>query len=293
MHHDTGQEYLLTGSAAFVEAWLEQYPHKLTRQQFVRVLRWVGDLDLIHTGSWPDDHGRLHVRATVQRWVEENGSAAKKASAPEVTAHPLRTWAGALYLLQCVIPDAQFLVTTEGVLDPWRGHSCSVCGSLPKLYIPPLHVWQLNPQNRTGAAGLADGVLIYLNRLMLEVLLHTLNKPPVPPKWLTEKFPDAFDRLLEMPMRETASVQEDVKCHLWFGVGARIPSPDREAGLKRQKLGGRDGQKDESGLVRRLKRSQKLYKTLQKAAPGVSGISHLMCKVAQYTKSFDKERIPG
>ncbi len=277
LHQSTRREYVLTGSAAFVEAWLERHPVKLFNATLDMVLSWIGDLDPIHAGPWPDDHGQLQVKATVELWGKERGASPETMSGLRLTAHPLRTWAGPLYLLQCVIPDAQLLLTTEGLLDPWRGHSGPPPAKLPRVFIPPPRVWKLNPQNRTGVAGLADGLLLYLNRLMLECLLHTLDGDLGEPSWLTLRFTNDFDDLLGtagvlIQNGKTLSKESGMDAmDLWFGAGAKTRTP---------------------GLKRRLDRSKDLYDRLAKAKTSWRAKKAFMGTVDRYIQSFKQGRVP-
>jgi hypothetical protein len=274
LFQDTGREFVLTGSAAFVEAWLVHHEFNLKEEGFDKILSWIGDLDFLHTGGSLDDPMRLQVRATVNRWGEGRGRSGVGASDLALTAHALRTWAGALYLFQCVIPDAQFLATAGGVIDPWASHPLKSECRLPRLYLPPRLVWKLNPQNRTGIAGLADGILVYLNRLMLEVLLATLVQPFQPPDWLGLPVPNEIDRLV----REAGGAGPDD----WYGVG------------RRKKRGAQPVPADH--LERRMKRSAELRSQLSGVTTGNAAsernVKLLVKAVDQYEKSFLAYQVP-
>ncbi|MBX9579194.1 MAG: hypothetical protein K2X87_02710 [Gemmataceae bacterium] len=182
------REFVLTGSAAFVERQAGKAARKTPRDLF----ECVGDLDLLYTGRPLGDDEWTVVGRTVREWAV---NLAPGWEPPErwVSYHHIRTWAGPLYLFQCVIPDAQLFVTEGGDIGPW-GIDATGDDGLPLVFVPPDAVWRLNPQVRGGTAGVADGLLIYLNRLALEARLR-VSGVKGHPAWLGYPSGELIDRL--------------------------------------------------------------------------------------------------
>jgi hypothetical protein len=79
-----------------------------------------------------------------------------------------------------VIPDACRLLTTEGIIETSSLNSDHIA---PKIFIPPDDTWIKNPQFLAGEAGLASGLLVWLNIVLIEAHLCDLfgiKLPPIP-----------------------------------------------------------------------------------------------------------------
>ena len=189
---DPQREYVLTGSGAFVHRWLEvrvQDQGSLQAEgNAAKVLGLVSDLDLLYAGPPLDGNGSRAVRRVVEAWL---GSLAgsKDKPAPKVRMHPIREWANGIHLLQCVIPAANAFLTQSGVIDPWASPGERLDGEL-QIFVPPPHVWPLNPHYRSGEAGLASALLIWLNLMLLRERVRILIEVSEPePVW---QLPDSL-----------------------------------------------------------------------------------------------------
>jgi hypothetical protein len=246
---ESGREFVLTGSAAFVEQWVERRPDISVNAN--KILELIGDLDLFYTGESLDKVGQVQMDRAIRRWLAAQGDSAARPWPGEITAHPIRNWAGALYLFQCVIPGAHLLATAGGIIDPWE--ALPTCDGHPPIYIPPADVWAQNPQLRGGECGLADGIMVYVNRLVVEARLRQL-----PPRARVRG--------------HAASTGTDEKSDLpiWLGKGARIIRVLKEkvekrvgTGLSNEDWFGRGCTGPSKRLKRRLEHVELLTKLLE------------------------------
>ncbi len=202
------REFLLTGSAAFIEEWLsskaafiEEWLSSKTDSARAPakaklskdILDLVGDLDLVYSGAEIDDAYQSRVMDTVEKWVNKITSFTDSWK-ERVQLHSMRGWTSGIHLLQCVIPAASTFVASRGTINPWGiaglGEGFSLKVDELKLYEPDSRAWDLNPQYNAGSSGPAHAFLIRLNLCLLNERLRMLftvgNQAPSDSKNITD-----------------------------------------------------------------------------------------------------------
>ncbi|QFP75037.1 hypothetical protein [Deinococcus sp. AJ005] len=179
-------EFLLTGSAAFIDAYMQRN----SNLDLKAALDLIGDLDFLYTGSDLKPHVYDLIRSTADAWSIKRAFFISPKL--RINVHALRSWAGSLHLLQCVVPEASMFVTAGGSIRSWSVLPAKDSGrSEIRLFAPPDKVWEWNPQFRSGAAGMAHGLLVWLNLNLLQIRLEkTVGGDDENTSW---KLPESLD----------------------------------------------------------------------------------------------------
>ena len=183
-----GVEFMLTGSAALVDAWLTKHDLRY-REVFAKATTpSARDFDVTFFGSMAAVRVHKLVETKIRGLFESEflmrGPAQRFARSFDVRSIEDRVTGTAL--MQSVIPACDIHLTGWGWLDAWGGLDELKRGQLSISIPPRLEAWDLNPQFVDGSNGAALGILIWANAILLlsaiatEVRLPQLAPTPVP-----------------------------------------------------------------------------------------------------------------
>jgi hypothetical protein len=224
-----GREFLLFGSAAFVDRWLREHDH-YEKANWQQGFALIGDLDVLYTGPRSGSHAH-HVQQTVDNWFERKRPPDQCAILPRpVQLRHLREWPGRLLWLQCIVPAAQLAVTTHGQIDPWEKQGAATKLVKLDIHVPPPAVWEANPQWWPGQAGVLDGALVALNLAVLTMRLKQEFRKDANHTTFHELTADFSD---PASLLQGIDESEYTWSDLWFGRGSREPGPWAQRRIKK------------------------------------------------------------
>jgi hypothetical protein len=166
---DVDVEFVVTGSVAMADVVLSKAGRDWDALRDVS--RVLGDIDVIQSAPLPPDK-QANAAQLVSEWL---------ASGPGVPGARLdlcllEQRVSAPMLAQRIVPASQLLITAAGVVDATGGQR-DIEGRRLRIHIPDSRrVWDLNPQFLSASAGMALGILVWIDlSLVLQIVSHALG----------------------------------------------------------------------------------------------------------------------
>jgi hypothetical protein len=166
---DADVEFVVTGSMAMVDVLLSRASRDWTALQGVS--RAFGDIDVVQSAPLPPDK-QVRASQMVLDWLERE----PRVRDGRLDLCLLERRLSAPMLAQCIVPASQVLITAGGVVDATGGQK-EIAKRQLSIQIPDSRrVWDLNPQFLSEAAGMALGILIWIDlSLVMQIASHALG----------------------------------------------------------------------------------------------------------------------
>jgi hypothetical protein len=185
----TPAEFAVTGSLAFLAQHI-RHRDRSFKETLAPILSrgWIFDIDLKYTGGLPPERmDRATIDSIVKDWL--HAVCAPESQVPMLGSDilPLDQYSCANLLSECLIPPLRIVVSASGPIRVWD-YSEDFDASGIDLIIPEKETWELNPEFRNGANGVARGVLLWIKAVALYRLVDRLcDVPSSDPDWVIEK----------------------------------------------------------------------------------------------------------